>query len=234
MKSKKLGILATGALASVLILGSIGYAYGAPDEGTAEESGAVGVMKRAGGGLVRVVADLTGLDAADVAERRSDGESFAAIAESEGVSTDDVKSAAVEEFESHLDERLTSTEAPPEGHGRGGMRGMKGANPVETLAELTGLEASEIHEMRVAGTSFAAIAEAEGVDINEVIDTVIADAEERLQDAVDEGKLDADEAAERLTEMRERLEEMVNSTDELPERGPGMGRGSGEDSGTDS
>jgi hypothetical protein len=228
MKSKKLGILVTGALASVLVLGSIGYAYGATDVTTAEEAaGPMGVMKRAGGGLVQIVADLTGLEARDVAERRADGESFAAIAESEGVSTDDVKSAAVEEFESHLDERLTSTEAPPMGRGGPGMRGMKGVNPVEVLSDMTGLEPSEIHEQRVEGTSLASIAEAEGVDINDVIDTVIADAEEHLADAVDEGRIDADEAAEKLENMRERLEEMVNSTDELPERGPGMGRGPG-------
>lgn len=221
MKRRKLGVLATGALASALVLGGIGYAYGETADGQSS-AGLAGAMGRAGGGLVRVVADLTGIDPSDVAQRRSEGESFAAIAQSESVSTDAVKDAAVAEFEASLDERLSSTE-PVRGHrgGRGGM-GRFGLHPVSVLAELSGLDESEIREAREGGTSLADIAKAEGVEADALIDAIIKQAEEGLQTAVADGRVEADRVDEMLEHMRSRLEQMVTETEWPPARG---GRG---------
>lgn len=234
MKRSKMAGLATGALTAALVLGGIGYAYGETVEETSTAGWLGGAMHRAGGGLVAIVADLTGLDVADVAERRSSGESFAAIAESEGVDTADVKDAAVAEFEASLDERLASTDQRPVG-GRGGRDGMMGGprgmmggeSPESVLAELSGLDISEIRDLRADGQTLAEIAASEGVDIDEVIDTVIASAEENLQSAVDDGRIDADRMSEMLDEMRTRLEEMVNSDEFPPMGGRGMGKGFG-------
>ena len=224
MRDKKLALLSTGALTAVLVLGGIGVAYA---ETADDAQGRImGVMGRAGGGLLHVVAGVTGLDIADVAERRSDGESFAAIAESEGVSTTEVKDAAVEAFEASLDDRMTSTEAPKGPRGPGGMKGAMGDRPADVLAEMAGIEVSEVREARAAGQSLAQIAEAEGVDIDAVIDATVASAEEALEGAVDDGRIDADRVDEILETMRERLTEMVDSTEMGPadgERGPGGG-----------
>jgi hypothetical protein len=220
MTRGKITILTTGALAAALVLGSIGYAYAAPIEGESEE-GAVEMLRRAGGGLVAVVSDLTGLELRDVAERRADGESFAQIAESEGVSTDEVKEAAVTQYEESLDERINSTEPPKRRRGPGAKLG--GHAAIEALTEMTGLEPSEIRDARESGQSFADIADSAGVDIDDVIDAAIEDAREHLQTAVENGRIDADEVDEILEEMRDRFEEMVEST-EIPEgRGGPMG-----------
>lgn len=227
MKRNKIAMLATGALTAALVLGGIGYAYGETVEDTSTAGWLGGAMHRAGGGLVGIVADLTGLEVSDVAERRHDGESFADIAESEGVGVDDVKDAAVTEFEASLDERLTSTDAMERGRGgRGGMMGGPGGmSPESVLADLSGLDITEIRDLRADGQSLADIAAAQEVDIDEVIDTAIADAEEHLQSAVDEGRIDAGRMAEMLETMRTHLGEIVNSTDLPTMGGRGMGGG---------
>ncbi len=225
MEKHKMRIVATSALATVLVLGGIGYAYGEPAEDTSTPLALVGgAVARAGGGLAKVVADITGLDDSDVIDRRNDGESFADIATSEGVSTDEVKDAAVEDFESTLDERLSSTDALPErgsgGHGgRGGMSG--GVSAESVLADLSDIDIDEIRTMRQDGQSLAQIAESEGVDIDTVIDTVIEKTTEQLQADVDEGRIDEDRKTEILEDLRTRLEEMVTSTDPMPLGGQG-------------
>lgn len=223
MKHKKASMLATGALVAGLTLGGIGYAYGEPIEGATTEANAFGhlgnAVHRAGGGLAGIVADLTGLDGKDVMERRADGESFAAIAEAEGVDPANVKAEALERADEIIDERLTSTDELR----RRGMRGGPGANPVTVLADMTGLEAEAIHDLRADGNSFASIAADNGVDIDEVIDTMISDAEEKLRDRVDDGRLTDEKVADILDEMRERLTEMMDSTEAPPEGGPRSG-----------
>ncbi|MDA3935742.1 MAG: hypothetical protein PF636_02595 [Actinomycetota bacterium] len=228
MKRKKMTVLLTGALTAVLVLGGIGYAFGETVDDASTEAGWLGgAMHRAGGGLAEIVADLTGLDVTDVHDRRADGESLAAIAESEGVGTADIKDAAVADFETSLDERLTSTEPLPEGRmGRGGMMGRPGeVRPESVLADLTDLDISEIHDLRVAGQSLADIAADQGVDIDDVVATVIASAEENLQAAVDDDRMDADQKTEILDNLSTHLDEIVNSTDVPVNEGMGGPRG---------
>ncbi len=142
------------------------------------------------------------------------------------------------EYEASLDERLTSTEAMK--GGPGGMMGPMSARPESVLAEMAGLEVSDVHEARADGKSLAEIAEAEGVDINAVIDTTLENAEEGLQTAVDDGRIEADDVDEILESMRTRLEEMVDSTEMPPfggrggPGGPGFFGGQGAPSGDDS
>ena len=224
-------MLATGALVAGLTLGGIGYAYGEPIEGATSEANAFGqlgnAMHRMGGGLAGIVADLTGLDGKDVMERRAGGESFAAIAEAEGVDPAAVKAQALEHADEIIDERMTSTDELR----RGGMRGGPGASPVAVLSDMTGLEAEAIHDLRADGNSFADIAADNGVDIDEVIDTMISDAEERLRDRVDDGRLTDEQVADILDEMRERLTEMMESTEAPSEGGPRSGGSGGPGSG---
>ena len=218
---RKMTYLGTGALTAALVFGGLGVAYGQTAEGSGPPA-FIEMMERGGGPLFDVIADLTGLEIDEVAERRMDGESLAAIAESEGVSTDAVKEAAVAEFESSLDERLASTEAMNGGHG--GMMGAMSAGPESVLADMAGLEVSDVHEARADGRTLAEIAEAEGVDIGAVIDATLENAEEGLQTAVDDGRIEAEDVDEILESMRARLEEMVDST-EMPPFGGRGGRG---------
>lgn len=227
MNRSKSTVLITGALTAALVLGGIGYAYGETVDETSTEVGWLGgAMHRAGGGLADIVADLTGLDISDVVDRRADGESFAVIAESEGVETDDVKDAAVAGFEAQLDERMSSTDPMVRGERPGGMMGgSRGESPESVLADLSGLELDEIRDMRTDGESLAEIAADLGVDIDSVIDTVIAAAEEGMQTMVDNGRMDADQVADRLENLRTQLEEIVDSTDMPSLGGVGGSRG---------
>jgi hypothetical protein len=79
---------------------------------------------------------------------------------------------------------------------------------VKITAEVTGLSEDEVVAALEDGQTFAEIAEGADVDPQEIVDAAIAEAESRLQEAVDEGRL----TEERMDQMLERLAE------ELPER----------------
>jgi uncharacterized protein (DUF433 family) len=89
---------------------------------------------------------------------------------------------------------------------RGGHQGL-----VEVAAEVTGLSEDDVVAALEDGQTIAEIAEAQGVDPREIVDAAIAEAESRLQEAVDDGRLteeQMDQILERLAEdLPERLEQ---------------------------
>ena len=88
-----------------------------------------------------------------------------------------------------------------------GQRGPRGAGEI---AEILGLEGSEIREALRNGSSIAELAEAQGVDSADIVDAIVARAEERLDTAVENGRIDDTQAAEMLTRAAERAEDLVN------------------------
>lgn len=86
-------------------------------------------------------------------------------------------------------------------------RGPRGAGEI---AEILGLEGSEMREALRNGSSIAELAEAQGIDSADVVDAIVARAEERLDTAVENGRIDATQAAEMLTQAAERAEDLVN------------------------
>lgn len=86
---------------------------------------------------------------------------------------------------------------------RGGHQGL-----VKVTAELTDLSEDEVVAALEEGQTFAEIAAAEGVEAQEIVDAALTEAETRLQEAVDAGRL----SEEQVDQMLERLAE------ELPER----------------
>ncbi len=95
----------------------------------------------------------------------------------------------------------------------------------DELAATLGITADELQEELRAGNSLADIAEANGADVQVVIDQLVASATERIDDAVENGRIDADEAAEKAEQLEERITDRVNG--EGPER-PGRGGGPGD------
>ncbi len=95
----------------------------------------------------------------------------------------------------------------------------------DELAATLGITADELQEELRAGNSLADIAEANGVDVQVVIDQLVASATDRIDDAVENGRIDADEAAEKAEQLEERITDRVNG--EGPER-PGRGGGPGD------
>ncbi len=112
----------------------------------------------------------------------------------------------------------------PGGHrgGPGGMFGRGGPGMgSEALTGLLGLTAEEIHTQLHDGTTLAEIATAQGVEVQAVVDALVAELDTRLDEAVTNGRIDQAEADEKLAEATEKITDMVNNG--RPERGGPMG-----------
>ena len=136
----------------------------------------------------------------------------------DGTIDDSQRDAVVDQLESSR---------PEGGKGHGpGQRGQRGAAFSGELAEILGLDSSEIGEALRNGESLADLAAANGVDTQDLVDAIVASIEERVNGAVDEGHIDADKAAEILADASERAEDRVNGVFEAGDRGhrgPGFG-----------
>lgn len=100
-------------------------------------------------------------------------------------------------------------EARPEG--RGHRPGHFGGG---AAAEALGMTAEELRTALRDGQSIADVAEAQGVDLDDVIAAIVAEASERLDTAVENGRLTEEEAAEREAELTEKVTEFVERTPE--------------------
>lgn len=106
-----------------------------------------------------------------------------------------------------------------------GPRGNRGAK-LESPAEAIGITAEELKTALEEGSTIADVATDNGVDVQVVIDAMVADRQEKLDQAVADGRLTADEAAEKATEIAEHVQDVVNG--EIPENlGEGRGRRGG-------
>ncbi|MCB2224138.1 MAG: hypothetical protein KQH83_08185 [Actinobacteria bacterium] len=102
-------------------------------------------------------------------------------------------------------------------HRPGPRRGIAG---LDTAAEVLGMDVEELASQLRDGSTLAEIA---GGQADEVIAAMVAQAEERLAQAVEDGKLTQDEADEKLAEAEERITTFVNEGP--PERPEGEGPG---------
>lgn len=109
-------------------------------------------------------------------------------------------------------------EAGPIGGGHGG----RGGAHLDEVATALGMTDDELRTELQAGNSLAEIAAAEGVEVQTVIDTLIASATERINAKVADGTITQELADARLAEVTERVTAMVNG--EMPFGGRG-GRG---------
>jgi len=114
----------------------------------------------------------------------------------------------------------------------GEFRGGRGQGPgafkgLAAVADFLGLDADEMRAALEEYDTIAAIAEANGSSADAVIDHLLTLCEERLSEAVENGRITEDEKAELLADAEERITEMVNNP--LPEPGdrPHRGRGPG-------
>jgi polyhydroxyalkanoate synthesis regulator phasin len=93
-------------------------------------------------------------------------------------------------------------------HGGGGRFGRVRA---ELLSELLGIEPIEIRIALGGGSTVAELAEANGVDVQTVIDGLVAAANLRIDEAVADGRLTEEEAATKRAELVTRITESVNT-----------------------
>ena len=110
---------------------------------------------------------------------------------------------------------------PGGGHGHGGP-GHLLKQGLDAAATALGLTETEVLDALRDGQSLAEVAAEEGVDVQAVVDALVAEAEQALADAVDAGRLTQDQADEFITDLPMRVEDMVNNA-----RPMGGGRGHG-------
>lgn len=94
---------------------------------------------------------------------------------------------------------------------REGRRGNRRAAKAEALTEALGLTVEEIRAGFSEGNSIADMAEAQGVSTDDVKAALVAAANERIDAAVESGRLDEAEAEEKRAELDERIDEMITA-----------------------
>lgn len=206
------------------------------------------------------VASTIGITMAELRQQMVDGLTIAEVAAANGVSADTVAEAILAEMQSHLadevtegdltqeqaDQRLANRDQvitdllngtmPPGQRGfdpdRDGRRHGPGPgfDMNSTLPDLLGIDPTELRTQLLNGSTLAQIAEANGVAVDEVIGTLVTEATARLDSAVTDGKLTQAQADEAVTNMTQRITDMVNGTMPPGERGFGH-RGFGPDGG---
>jgi hypothetical protein len=115
---------------------------------------------------------------------------------------------------------------------RGFAHGFRFANGLDTLSEVLGITADDLGAQLREGATVAELAGANGVDVQAVIDALVADAESRLSAAVESGRIDQATADERLAELETRITAMVNGDFERPFDGRRPGADGFTDEGT--
>ena len=93
---------------------------------------------------------------------------------------------------------------------RGASHDRRGPRGAGEIAKILGLEGSEMREALRNGSSIAELAEAQGIDSADIVGAIVARAEDRLDAAVENGRIDDAQAAEMLTRAAERAEDLVN------------------------
>ena len=190
------------------------------------------------GAVLEDLASFLGIDRADLVERLQGGETLAGIAESAGVSRDALVDHLLGRLADRLDEavangridaerrdaiveraaerigRRVDTPVPDreerkqraEERRRRHERRVRGG---EALAEALGMTVDELRAELQDGATVAELAERQGVAIGDLVDALVEQAADRLDEAVEAGRIDADRAAERLAELRRRIEERL-------------------------
>jgi hypothetical protein len=131
-----------------------------------------------------------------------------------------------EEQGAEMKQRLADGDAPllalpggPGGH-RGGFGHFGG---LEAAASYLGLTEAELREELADGTTLAEVAKAEGKTATGLVEAMVAAAKEKLAEAVADGRLTAEQQAEIVADLPDRIEAQVNG--ELPSGPRGHGPG---------
>jgi hypothetical protein len=182
-----------------------------------------------------VAAEKLGLTEAELRSRLDDGDTLAEIAEAEGVDAAALIDAlvaagrkaideAAADAKANLEERVTALVEDgfpdhgdfPGGGGPGGHGHGFEFPDLSTAAKALGITEDELRDRLRDGDSLADIAEAEGVEVDAVVQALVDAATAKIDDAVASG--DLDEA--RATELKDGLEERIRSLVEDGPRGP--------------
>jgi hypothetical protein len=117
-----------------------------------------------------------------------------------------------EEQGNRLRERIASG-APPLGfgHGRGGFGSHGVRFSLDTIAGTLGMTTEDLRSELRDGASLTDIIATQGSTVDEVVDALVAEAESRLDQAGEDGRLTRAQADEILADLPDRLTETIES-----------------------
>ena len=110
------------------------------------------------------------------------------------------------------DDTPTSTTVPADGPRRPGHRHHGPGPALAAAAGAIGIAEDELLTALRSGQSIAQVAQSKGVEVQKVIDAVVADARTRLAEKVQSGDLTQAQADEKLATLAPRVTDMVNRT----------------------
>jgi len=186
---------------------------------------------------MNVAADAIGITVVELARSLADGMTIAEVAEANGVAVADVIAAlsaplhrkidalvekgcidaeTAAELKAGVTARFTEfvNNGPPDRECRpeGGL-----GQPIRTLfssaADAIGIETMELVRLLADGESISSVAEANGVDVADVIAAMVAPAHTLIDRLVAEGCIDADAGERMKAKITERITELVEKTD---------------------
>ncbi len=103
-------------------------------------------------------------------------------------------------------------EGRSEGRGEGRGPGSFGRGVgSEALTDLLGLDAQELRQQLRDGATLAEIATAQGVETQAVVDELVAELTERVDNAVENGRIDQADADQKLADAEAKITDMVNN-----------------------
>jgi 3-hydroxyacyl-CoA dehydrogenase len=184
----------------------------------------------ASGQIIAELAEAQGVPLQDVADAlvAAEAERLQQAVE-DGRLTQEEADERIARMEGNTLERLESGERGPGGPGGmggpgkpGGPRGLHGED-LDVVAEALGMTPEEVREAVSDGQTIAQLAEAQGVPPQDVADALVAAEAERLQQAVEDGRLTQEEADERIARMEENMLERLESGERDPGGPGGMG-----------
>ena len=213
-----LALAGGGAAGALLGTPSLTLAQDGEEEPTTEEGGGPR-LRRHGGEHLATAAEAIGITEDELRAALAEGQSIAQVAAANDVDVqtvvDALVAAATERLVSAIDdvpERIADVVEreglPDRGPGRGHGPGHFGAG-LDEAAEAIGITSEELRTALRDGSTIAEVAEANDVDVQAVVDAMVAAAEARLDQAVEDGRLTEAEAEEKAADLAERIGALV-------------------------
>ena len=179
------------------------------------------------GGVILGVSGVAGVDAAN--QHRRDRSQIACISINHGgeqlqtVLTDLVTDGTITSDQQNAIETRISDAKSAADIDCSGMRLMRDRTVGKAVLDLLGMDRLDFRQAWINGQSLAEIAETQGVTRVELVATITSSIDARLNEAVDQGRINEEQKTEILPDLTERIESGIDTRigdmlDQLQER----------------
>jgi polyhydroxyalkanoate synthesis regulator phasin len=100
---------------------------------------------------------------------------------------------------------------------KGGMRGGGHGPGLDVAAQALGMTTDELHTALDGGSTLAQVAADKGVDVQVIVDALVASARNHIAQEVTDGEITQEQADQKLADVDQRVTDMVNGV--RPQRG---------------